>query len=85
MPQKVTFARVTRANPSVPGEFIFDEAIEVGDDNPNYYKGKVIVIINEFTQSQAEFTTMAFRNPKGGVRTGCLCRTYYTSNKRGTG
>jgi C-terminal processing protease CtpA/Prc len=61
MPQKVAFSQVTRANPSVPGEFIFDEAIEVGDDNPNYYKGKVIIIINELTQSQAEFTTMAFR------------------------
>jgi C-terminal processing protease CtpA/Prc len=65
MPQKVTFAKVTRAHPSVPGEFIFDEAIEVGDNNPNYYKGKVIIIINELTQSQAEFTTMAFRKAPG--------------------
>ncbi|MTI57408.1 S41 family peptidase [Geosporobacter ferrireducens] len=61
MAQKVVFSKVTVANPSVPGEFVFDEDLKVGSNNPNYYKGKVIIIINESTQSQAEFTTMALR------------------------
>ena len=29
--------------------------------NPDYYKGKVVILINEISQSQAEYTTMALR------------------------
>jgi carboxyl-terminal processing protease len=32
-----------------------------GTKNENYYKGKVVVLINEVTQSQAEFTCMALK------------------------
>lgn len=61
MPKKVVFAKVAAANQAVPGEFDYCGDMEVGKDNPNFYKGKVIIIINEYTQSQAEFTTMALR------------------------
>lgn len=61
MPKKVIFAKAAAANQAVPGEFDFCGDMEVGKDNPNFYKGKVIIIINEYTQSQAEFTTMALR------------------------
>ncbi|MFL0268064.1 S41 family peptidase [Candidatus Clostridium radicumherbarum] len=61
MPQKVIFAKVTAANQAVAGEFISLADMEVGKDNPNFYKGKVIIIINEYTQSNAEFTTMSLR------------------------
>lgn len=60
--KKVNFVKLTIANRSVPGEFIFTEDAEVGNDNVNYYKGKVIIIINEGTQSQGEFAAMSFRN-----------------------
>jgi C-terminal processing protease CtpA/Prc len=30
-------------------------------ENPDYYKGRVVVLVNEQTQSQAEYTTMAFQ------------------------
>ena len=33
----------------------------VGEINKDFYKGKVVIIVNEQTQSQAEYTTMAFR------------------------
>jgi len=33
----------------------------VGKENTDYYKGKVLLLINETTLSQAEYTTMAFR------------------------
>lgn len=62
MPKKVIFAKAAAANQAVPGEFDFCGDMEVGKDNLNFYKGKVIIIINEYTQSQAEFTTMALRN-----------------------
>ena len=35
--------------------------LAVGEKNKNAYTGKVIILINETTQSQAEYTTMAFR------------------------
>jgi C-terminal processing protease CtpA/Prc len=37
------------------------EQINVGYSNPDYYKGKIVIIINETTQSQAEYTAMALR------------------------
>ncbi|HMS65882.1 MAG TPA: S41 family peptidase, partial [Ignavibacteria bacterium] len=36
--------------------------------NKDHYKGKVVIIVNQETQSQAEYTTMAFRTaPKAVV------------------
>ena len=32
-----------------------------GTPNPNYYKGKVVLLVDEQTQSQAEFSCMAFQ------------------------
>lgn len=68
VPESVTFAKLSIANRAVPGQFILNYDAEVGNGNPNYYKGEVIIIINEATQSQGEFTAMAFRNaPKATV------------------
>ena len=30
-------------------------------ENPDYYKGRVIVLVDSSTQSQAEYTAMAFQ------------------------
>lgn len=59
MPEKAAFFKAGMINKSIPGEFIFTEDVEVGDTNPDYYKGKVIAIINETTQSNGEFSAMA--------------------------
>jgi C-terminal processing protease CtpA/Prc len=54
------FVKFTHGNINNPGEFAFtDELVIPGTNNP--YKGKLIVLVNEFTQSQAEYTAMAFR------------------------
>jgi C-terminal processing protease CtpA/Prc len=59
------FVKFTSGNFDNPGEFTFGAAIEIPkSDKP--YKGKVIVIVNELSQSQAEYTAMAFR---AGVNT----------------
>jgi hypothetical protein len=43
-----------------PGLFKFTQPmVNIGT---NSYKGKVVVIVNEVTQSQAEYTTMAFQS-----------------------
>lgn len=44
-----------------PGIYSFAEPIYCGHRNRNYYKGKIIVLINEYTQSLAEFTCMALQ------------------------
>lgn len=62
MPKEVTFAKVSVANQSVPGEFILDEDLKVGSNNKDYYKGKVTILMNELSQSQSEFTVMSLRN-----------------------
>ncbi|MCS4228001.1 S41 family peptidase [Sphingobacterium sp. BIGb0165] len=33
---------------------------KTGNTNPDYYKGKVVILVNEITQSSAEFHTMAY-------------------------
>lgn len=46
---------------TTPGLFYWGPVLQVGTKKPNYYKGKVVILINESTQSNAEYTTMAFR------------------------
>lgn len=55
--QHVTF---TKAVGKLPGYF---ETMpqSLGRKNDNYYKGKIVVIVDEQTISQAEYTTMAFQ------------------------
>ena len=67
LPEKTVFSSGTIANKAVPGEFIFCEDITVGMKNPDYYKGKVVIIINECTQSEGEFTAMALRMAPNAV------------------
>lgn len=69
-------------------EFIFPETNylskfyrrknNIGRNNPDYYKGNVVVLVNEVTQSQAETTVMMFKqHPKAKVIGG------YTSGANG--
>lgn len=61
MPESTAFVRFSNGSISAPGTFTYTESLNVGTKNKNYYKGKVVILINETTQSQAEYTTMAFR------------------------
>lgn len=57
------FAKFTNGNINNPGEFTFRK----GDLIPRAkeaYRGKLVVLVNENTQSQAEYTAMAFRAGK---------------------
>ena len=54
------FVKFTGGNVNNPGEFVFGESISI-PASPNAYKGKVVILVNELSQSQAEYTTMAFR------------------------
>lgn len=68
LPSKVPFATFTRGSVRTPGKFYYTKPIEVGKKNKNYFKGDVVILINERTQSQAEYTAMAFQKaPKAKI------------------
>jgi C-terminal processing protease CtpA/Prc len=67
-PQPREFVKFARMSANTPGVFVVDPAYEAGEFNSDYYKGKVIIIVNEVTQSSAEYHSMAFRKaPKATV------------------
>ena len=54
------FVKFTNGSINNPGEFTFTNNIEIPNQG-EAYKGKLIVLVNELSQSQAEYTAMAFR------------------------
>jgi C-terminal processing protease CtpA/Prc len=61
MPVRTPFTKITTPDIKNPGLFTFTKTIYIGKKNNSYYKGKVVILINENTQSSAEFHTMAYR------------------------
>ncbi|MGM0620211.1 MAG: S41 family peptidase [Bacteroidota bacterium] len=61
MPEPVEFVKFSQASLTSPGLFTFTKPLEVGEENEDYYKGKVVILVDESTISQAEYTTMALR------------------------
>lgn len=60
------FVKFTQSNPNNPGEFTFREGDKIRSSR-NKYKGKLAVLVNENSQSQSEYTAMAFRAAKGTI------------------
>ena len=58
--QPAPFVKFTQGNVNNPGEFVFRNGPIIPKENETY-QGKLIVIVNEISQSQAEYTAMAFR------------------------
>ena len=63
------FVKFTQGNPDNPGEFTFTQPLKI-PNNKNYFKGKLVILVNEKSQSQAEYTAMAFRAVKNSVIVG---------------
>ncbi|MDR7857739.1 S41 family peptidase [Tissierella sp.] len=66
-PESIQFAKFTKGSLEEPGSFSFQHNSEIGMTNDYYYKGKIVIIINEISQSQSEFTTMAFRKAPNAI------------------
>lgn len=70
------FGIKTQADFNQPGKFCFvDQIINddykfAGKENPDAYKGQVIVLINEYTQSAAEMWAMIFKKIPGVIFVG---------------
>ncbi|GGG20453.1 hypothetical protein GCM10011344_21360 [Dokdonia pacifica] len=62
-PRGTEFVKFTRPNLKNPGEFVMGSPLMIGAGNiaKDKFKGKVVVLVNELSQSQAEYTAMAFR------------------------
>ena len=57
---KASFVKFSQGSVANPGLFVMSEPLATRSDND--YKGKIVVIVNEESQSQAEYTTMAFQS-----------------------
>ena len=68
MPESTPYVKFTSGSIDTPGLFTFNKHYSVGKKNKSYYKGKVIILVNEISQSSAEFHAMAYRvNPNATV------------------
>jgi hypothetical protein len=64
--QATPFARFTKGDLGNPGAFLWTEALIQQPKSP-HYPGKVVILVDEVSQSQAEYTAMAFRVAPGAV------------------
>jgi C-terminal processing protease CtpA/Prc len=64
--QKTDFVRFTQADFSNPGAFHWGAPFFLEPRQP-HYPGKVVIIVDEVSQSQAEYTAMAFRSSPGAI------------------
>jgi len=60
--KKSAFVKFSVGNVAYPGSFSFGPELQNGQSSNDAYKGKVVVIVNASSQSQAEYTTMAFQS-----------------------
>jgi C-terminal processing protease CtpA/Prc len=65
--KETQFVRFTSGDLSNPGAFHFGPPLSISPGK-THYNGKVVILVDEVSQSQAEYTTMAFRSsPKAFV------------------
>ncbi len=59
VPKPVAFSKMSCPDPLEPGAFnMYGPYPSTYTENPDTFQGKVVILVNETTQSQAEFTTM---------------------------
>jgi C-terminal processing protease CtpA/Prc len=64
--QPVDFVRFTAGDITNPSAFHWALPLGLTPLQP-HYRGKVVILVDEVTQSQAEYTTMAFRTAPGAI------------------
>ncbi|KQT15056.1 hypothetical protein ASG31_15760 [Chryseobacterium sp. Leaf404] len=57
-PERLDAVSFTSANFSYPGKYNYMLTQKYGRSNNSSYKGKIVVLVNEITQSHAEYTSM---------------------------
>lgn len=69
-PNSSVFAKFTRPNYDYPGKFNWNGESKCGEENEDYFKGRVILLVDERTQSHAEFTCMCLQTAPDVVTIG---------------
>jgi C-terminal processing protease CtpA/Prc len=72
MPESTPFFRVTTGSVIIPGLFTFNDSLSMnaGEENKDYYHGKVCILVNEISVSSSEFHAMAYRAAPGATVVG---------------
>jgi C-terminal processing protease CtpA/Prc len=72
MPKSTPFVRATTGSVITPGLFTFNDSLSMnaGEENKDYYRGKVCILANEISVSSAEFHAMAYRAAPGATVVG---------------
>ncbi|MFK7932097.1 MAG: T9SS type A sorting domain-containing protein [Saprospiraceae bacterium] len=65
----IHIATFSRPRVDYPGVMVWDEAY-IGQGNSNPYDGNIIILFNEQTQSQAEYTVMGLEQFPGAIKIG---------------
>lgn len=65
-----TAARILLPDLTYPGTFYVEPQVFGSNGNPKPYKGKIILLVNEQTQSQAEYTSMLLQAIPGTITVG---------------
>jgi hypothetical protein len=60
------FARFTHGDLESPGTFLWTDPIELKPKDP-FFDGRVVILVDESSQSQSEYTAMAFRAALGAI------------------
>ena len=68
--QPVAFATFSQRDPSYPGRFLWQAPDTRRPAGARPYTGQVVVLVNEVSRSQAEFTAMAFQATPHGTLLG---------------
>ena len=64
-PKVINYSTVFMADN--PGYFIWKPSYKIGDLNPGYYKGKTVILVDERSQSQGEYSAMVLQTVPGSV------------------
>jgi C-terminal processing protease CtpA/Prc len=69
IPTKKDFANFLYPDVKYPGKYYWGKA-ETGSNNSKPYSGLVVILVNEYTQSRAEYVTMALQTAEKAVTIG---------------
>ncbi|MBL4710225.1 MAG: peptidase S41 [Flavobacteriales bacterium] len=60
-PSKEAFVKFSKGNIQTPGLFTYTKPLYAGSKNKGHFKGQIVLLINEVSQSSAEFHSMAYQ------------------------
>lgn len=64
---EVPFVKFTLPDLNCTGAFTWSEPLKIGGTMPDVYHGKVVVLVNEITQSMGEYTVMALQAASNAI------------------